>query len=200
MCGRFENKINENILIQLFKEMNLDLLVDNSIQWNKKVNIAPTDKIFAIRLVNGKYTLSFLNWGIKFKEDSPLIFNSRIETIKEKKYWFTLFDRNRCIVPMSGFYEWKKDGVRKIPHRIFLPVTEIFFVPAIFFEDKQKNLFTSLITTVPNQFIKPIHHRMPVILKFKTAVDYLSNNVSKNLELCVPLNDNIEMNAEEVKL
>lgn len=200
MCGRFENKINENILIQLFKEMNLDLLVDNSIQWNKKVNIAPTDKIFAVRLVNGKYTLSLLNWGIKFKEDSPLIFNSRIETIKEKKYWFTLFDRNRCIVPMSGFYEWKKDGVRKIPHRIFLPVTEIFFVPAIFFEDKQKNLFTSLITTVPNQFIKPIHHRMPVILKFKTAVDYLSNNVSKNLELCVPLNDNIEMNAEEVKL
>lgn len=200
MCGRFENKVNENIFIQLFKEMNIDLILDETIKKNKKENIAPTDKIYAIRQVNGKYTLSLFSWGIKFKEDSPLIFNSRIETIKEKKYWFTLFDRKRCIVPMSGFYEWKKEGSRKVPHRIYLPGQEIFFVPALYYEDKQKNIYTSLITTTPNNFIKPIHHRMPVILDIKTASEYLQNEANKNLELCIPLNDSISMNAEVVKL
>ncbi len=200
MCGRFENKVNENIFIQLFKEMNIDLIVDDSIKKNKKENIAPTDKIYAIRLLKGVFTLSLLNWGIKFKEDSPLIFNSRIETIKEKKYWFTLFDKYRCIVPMSGFYEWKKEGTRKIPHRIYLPGQEIFFVPALYYTDKQNNLYTSLITTVPNNFIKSIHHRMPVILDMKTASDYLQNDANRNLELCVPLNDSISMDAEIVKL
>jgi putative SOS response-associated peptidase YedK len=200
MCGRFENKVNENLFIQLFKEMNINLIVDDSIKKNKKENIAPTDKIYAIRLLNGVFTLSLLNWGIKFKEDSPLIFNSRIETIKEKKYWFTLFDKYRCIVPMSGFYEWKKEGTRKIPHRIYLRGQEIFFVPALYYTDKQNNLYTSLITTVPNKFIKSIHHRMPVILDIKTSTKYLSNDANKNLELCVPLNDSIPMDAEIVKL
>lgn len=200
MCGRFENKINENQFVQLFKEMQIDLLIDESIKKYKNENIAPTDKIFAIRRLNENYQLSLVNWGIKFKEDSPLIFNSRIETIKEKKYWFTLFDRNRCIVPMSGFYEWKKEGNKKIPHKIFLPDKEIFFVPALYYTDNQKNVYTSLITTVPNNFIKQIHHRMPVILDLKTAIEFLGNDAGRNLELCLPYSDLCEMRSEQIKL
>lgn len=200
MCGRFENKVNENQFVQLFKEMQIDLLIDESIKKYKNENIAPTDKIFAIRRLNENYQLSLVNWGIKFKVDSPLIFNSRIETIKEKKYWFTLFDKNRCIVPMSGFYEWKKEGNKKIPHKIYLPDKEIFFVPALYYTDNQKNVYTSLITTVPNNFIKQIHHRMPVILDLKTAIEFLSNDAGRNLELCLPYNDLYEMRSEQIKL
>lgn len=200
MCGRFENKVNENFLIQIFKELKLDLIPDESIVKRKLENIAPTDKIFAIRFRNNNFTLSLFNWGIKFKDDSPLIFNSRIETIKEKKYWFTLFDRNRCIVPMSGFYEWKKEGTKKIPYRISLPDREIFFVPALYYEDKQKNIFTSLITTTPNNFIKPIHHRMPIIFDLKTALDFLKNDAKSNLDFCLPYNDSFKMESKPVKL
>jgi putative SOS response-associated peptidase YedK len=200
MCGRFENKVNENLLIQIMKELKLNLISDESMVKRKLENIAPTDKIFAIRFINNNFTLSLINWGIKFKEDSPLIFNSRIETIKEKKYWFTLFDRNRCIVPMSGFYEWKKEGSRKIPHRISLPDDELFFVPALYYEDKQKNLYTSLITTTPNKFIKPIHHRMPVIFNLKTAIEFLQNDARSNLDYCLPYSDSLEMKADPVKL
>lgn len=200
MCGRFENKVNENLLIQILKELKLDLIPDESIVMRKLENIAPTDKIFAIRFRNNNFTLSLVTWGIKFKEDSPLIFNSRIETIKEKKYWFTLFDRNRCIVPMSGFYEWKKEGTEKIPHRISLPGREVFFVPALYYEDKQKNIYTSLITTTPNNFIKPIHHRMPVIFDLKTAIEFLRSDAKSNLDICLPYNDSFKMKAEPVKL
>jgi putative SOS response-associated peptidase YedK len=200
MCGRFENKVNENLLIQILKELKLDLIPDESIVKRKLENIAPTDKILAIRFKGNNFTLSLMNWGIKFKEDSPLIFNSRIETIKEKKYWSSLFDRNRCIVPMSGFYEWKKEGTRKIPYRISLPDKEIFFVPALYYEDKQKNIYTSLITTTPNEFIKPIHHRMPVIFDLKTAIEFLQNDAKSNLDFCLPYISSCEMKAEPVKL
>lgn len=189
MCGRFENKIDENFLLQLLQEIKVKLIIDDSVKKRKLENIAPTDKIFSIRLINDELILSMLNWGIKFAEDSPLIFNSRIETIKVKKFWRALFDKNRCIVPMSGFYEWKKEGTRKVPYKIFLPGNQIFYVPALYFIDKEKNIFTSLITTVPNKFIKQIHHRMPVILDFENALKYLSNNADENLDLCIPYDD-----------
>ena len=200
MCGRFENKVNENIFIQLLKEIKINLILDESLKKRKIANIAPTDQIFAIRLLNNGFTLSMVNWGIKFGTDSPLIFNSRIETIREKKFWFSLFDKNRCIVPMTGFYEWKKEGTRKVPHKISLPDKEIFYVPALYNLDKERNINTSLITTTPNKFIKQIHHRMPVIFDLKTAVEFLQNDAAKNLDLCIPYDDANKMEAEKTIL
>lgn len=200
MCGRFENKVNENIFVQLLQELKIKLIIDESLKKRKTANIAPTDPIFAIRLLDNEFTLSMVNWGIKFKEDSPLIFNSRIETIKEKKYWFSMFDKYRCIVPMTGFYEWKKEVTRKIPYRIFLPEDKIFYVPALYYTDKNKNIHTSLITTTPNKFIKPIHHRMPVMLDLKTGVQFLKNNAKDNLELCIPFPDDEEMKFEKAMI
>ena len=144
--------------------------------------------------------LKKVNWGIKFKEDSLLIFNSRIETIKEKKYWTTLFDKNRCIVPMTGFYEWKKEGTRKVPYKIFLPDKPIFFVPALYTVDKQKIIYASLITTTPNKFIQSIHHRMPVIFDIKEALAFLSSGVEENLSHCLPYDDNKEMEAVKANI
>lgn len=200
MCGRFENKVNENIFVQLLQELKIKLIIDESLKKRKTANIAPTDPIFAIRLLDNEFTLSMVNWGIKFKEDSPLIFNSRIETIKEKKYWFSMFDKYRCIVPMTGFYEWKKEVTRKIPYRIFLPEDKIFYVPALYYTVKNKNIHTSLITTTPNKFIKPIHHRMPVMLDLKTGVQFLKNNAKDNLELCIPFPDDEEMKFEKAMI
>ena len=99
---------------------------------------------------------------------------------------------------MSAFYEWKKDGTRKIPYRIFLPDQEIFYVPAVYHIDKEKNIFTSLITTAPNEFIKQIHHRMPVILRIKEGINYLIDDAETNLGKCIPYSGKMEM--EQVSL
>ena len=93
---------------------------------------------------------------------------------------------------MSAFFEWKKEPTRKIPYRIFLPDEEIFFVPALNFIDKDKNVFTSLITTTPNKFIKPIHHRMPVILRIKEGINFLIDDPETNLTLCIPFNGKMD--------
>ena len=112
MCGRFESKPSTEGLVDQLKQLSLDLVVEEEGN-NKKVNIAPTEKINGIRKRDEIYLLSKFNWGIKFSSDSPLIFNSRMETILEKKFWMNTFDKNRCLVPMSAFYEWTKEGSKK---------------------------------------------------------------------------------------
>jgi len=196
MCGRFENKPSIQTLVVELKKHKIDLEIDPGIDIKselKKENIAPTNKIFSVSHPGENYTLSLTKWGIKFSPESPLIFNSRIETIKEKKYWMTLFSKNRLLVPMSAFYEWKKEDTKKVPYRIFLPDEEIFFVPALYHIDKEKNIHTSLITTTPNKFMQPIHNRMPVILKLKDGIKFLNDNPETNLNKCIPYTGKMDL-------
>ena len=94
---------------------------------------------------------------------------------------------------MSAFYEWKKDGAKKIPSRIFLPDEEIFFVHALILLDKERNICSSLITTTPNDFIKPIHHRMPIIFKVGEGIKYLSDSLESNMLKCIPYQGKMSM-------
>lgn len=198
MCGRFETKPSVQTIVVELQKHKIDLELDLDDKKKKTVNIAPTDKIFSISRADNTYKLSLVNWGIKFSDDSPLIFNSRIETIKEKKYWMNLFSKNRTLVPMSAFYEWKKEGTRKIPYRIFLPDEDLFFVPALYYIDKDKNVFTSLITTTPNKFIQPIHHRMPVIFKIKDGINFLHDDPETNLANCIPYTGKMDMEQASI--
>jgi putative SOS response-associated peptidase YedK len=199
MCGRFENNISPYPIIEQLKFHFPDIDFEIEEEQTRKINIAPTSKILTLTYIKQKYKIISMTWGIKFKEDSPLIFNSRIETIKEKKYWYNLFDKNRCLVPMTAFYEWTKEGSRKVPYRIFLPDEKLFFVPALYLK-KEEEFFTSLITTVPNLFIKKIHHRMPVIFQINDALNYLTDDDKSNLKHCVPLNDKIKMGMERAEI
>jgi putative SOS response-associated peptidase YedK len=194
MCGRFEIKPNAEGLVKQLEQLNIELIIEKD-EAVKTVNIAPTEKITGIRKQQKKYLLSSFQWGIKFSQSSPLIFNSRMETIIEKKFWLNTFNRNRCLIPMSAFYEWKKEGIKKVPYRIFLKTEDLFFVPALYYDNS-----ASLLTTTPNAFIKPIHHRMPVIFTYKNAVSFLTNTVDQNLKLCVPFPNPESMEMEKVNL
>jgi putative SOS response-associated peptidase YedK len=199
MCGRFETKPNSEGLIKQLEQLNIDLIIDKEDEV-KTVNIAPTEKITAIMRQSKKYLLSSFNWGIKFSQSSPLVFNSRMETIMEKKFWRDTFNRNRCLVPMTAFYEWKKEGGKKVPYRIFLKTEDLFFIPALYYINKENIYSASLITTTPNSFIKPIHHRMPVIFTYKNAVNFLNNTIEQNLEMCIPFPNPELMEMERVSL
>lgn len=194
LCGKCEYKSSLEKLIEILK---IKLEFSNELLKRiKKDKISPTDLIINLSKKNDEIILEVSNWGIKFKSDSPLIFNSRIETIKEKPYWKGLFDKNKCLVPMTGFYEWKKSGKKKIPYKIFLPDEEIFFVPAVSTNINNEKCI-SLVTTEPNNFMKDIHHRMPVILNKEQVKDFFDNEVETNIDLCKPLADSVSMEMEE---
>ncbi len=189
MCGRFETYEIEDLLLQLFEERKLPFQFEDDVKSRKHEDIRPTEKIMSILLKEDIYKITKVDWGIKFTDSSPLIINSRIETISEKHFWNGLFAKNKCLVPMTGFYEWKTEGKKKTKYRIYLPDEKIFFVPAIYSLGKEKQIKTSLITTTPNKFIKEIHHRMPVIFDFETGIKFLNDDVVENLKRCIPYSD-----------
>lgn len=184
MCTNYEAAINPDVIYRIFSNHGIDIVKMPEILIPNK-NIRPTSPIFTVLKKENNYHLVETNWGIKFSEKSPLIFNSRIETIIDKPFWKQTFRDKRALLPMSGFYEWIQKEKRKVRHKVFLPDEEIFFVPALYYEFKDE-IFTSLVTVPPNEFMKGIHHRMPAILKPKDAMKLLDLELDAALEMCKP--------------
>ncbi len=186
MCGRDYN-LKEPYEIAEYLNGS-DIPVKNLVQDKKllKVNIPPGTKIITLLKREQGYTLETTNWGIKFSDKAPLIINSKIETIKEKDYWFNLFNRNRALVPLSGFYEWPVIKGRKVMHKVFLKKSELFFVAALWCKIKDE-ICTSIITVPANEFMQDVHHRMPAIITANQIKIFFENEPEKNLDLCVAI-------------
>ena len=94
--------------------------------------------------------------------------NARAETVAEKPAYRKAFASQRCLVPASGFYEWKKTDDGKVPHYIHLKSGELFAFAGLYdvWHDEQgREVHTyTIITTEPNALMYEIHDRMPVIL------------------------------------
>ena len=94
--------------------------------------------------------------------------NARGETLLEKPSFRNLVSQRRCVIPADGFYEWRREGSRKVPVWIHLKNKEPFVFAGLW--DTWRNpqegdvLNTcTIITTDPNTLVRRIHNRMPVI-------------------------------------
>jgi putative SOS response-associated peptidase YedK len=108
-------------------------------------------------------------------------FNARAENLTENKMFRELLRGNRCLVPASGFFEWKHEGGRKVPFYIHVKDDPVFGFAGLY--DIWHNpagvmLHTyAIITTTANELMAPIHDRMPVILKQDDEMRWLSRDV-----------------------
>jgi putative SOS response-associated peptidase YedK len=191
MCSRFENKETGE---SMFKKFEKDFLMLNFAAKDlKQINIAPNDDILVIQKNDKEYVLKNFSWGIKFPGDkSPLIFNSRIETISDKPYWRKLFNKHRCLIPATAFYEWTSIEKTKIPQKISFDSMPLFFIAGIYVTIED-GIFASIITTAPNSSIAKIHNRMPVILNKEEGFNFLSVNDDEALKMCQPLNNDVKV-------
>ena len=186
MCSRFENKETGLSVFEKFSKDSSGNFILEETENLKQSSIAPTDDIIIIRKEKDTYRIQKSQWGIKFDNNpqSPLIFNSRIETIMQKDYWTKLFRSNRCIIPVTAFYEWKSDNGKKIPQRISLN-ENLFFILGIYTIIGDK-FMSSLITTEPNDFMKLIHNRMPALTTFNNSLDFLNSSDDIAISMCKP--------------
>ena len=192
MCGRFDYDPIVEIIEQIFDSRKLQ--ITNNINSKDLANhdVRPTTKIVTVLTQNGEKYLERTNWGIKFNDKSPLIFNSRKETIVDKPFWTKTFASKRAIVPMTSFYEWTGKKGSKTRYRIFLPDEKFFFVPALY-HVKDDVIFTSLVTVPPNKFMEPVHNRMPVILKPENALRLLDAEINEAIDLCQSYEGEMDM-------
>ncbi len=113
--------------------------------------------------------------------------NARAESLTENTMFRDLLKKNRCLVPASGFFEWKHEGKRKVPFYIHVKDDPVFAFAGLY--DTWRNsagtvLQTyTIITTTANELVAPLHDRMPVILKQDDEIRWLSGGVLPDDEM-----------------
>ena len=197
MCSFFQNKeTGESIFTKLKKVSggNFEIEVSDNLTQKK---IAPTNKVITITTkAPNEYKIGEMTWGIQFggEKKSHPIYNSRIETIKEKPYWQNLFNKNRCLLPATGFYEWTVIENTKIPHLISMK-EGLFFMPSIFV-NIDGGLRASIITVPPNEFMLDVHNRMPVLIRLEHCLDYICSKPEEAIKYCEPYANGEDMSIE----
>ncbi len=181
MCGRFAFYSPAEATAALFG-------ATVSVDITPRYNIAPTQDIAAIRPgSDDEREFVMLRWGlVPFWAKDPSIgnrmINARAETVAEKPAYRAAYRHRRCIVLADGFYEWHKEADSKTPYFISLADGEAFALAGLWENWKDKDSgeilqTTTLITTAANDFLAPLHHRMPVILGPETASEWLAGSV-----------------------
>jgi putative SOS response-associated peptidase YedK len=195
MCGRFASSAKKKDIEKEFK-----VKIRNSNRAAPRYNIAPTQMISAIAEIENTRKISLFKWGLIpswAKDDSigSKLINARAETLTEKPSFREAFAQRRCIIPASGFYEWQKTlkGAKQ-PFYFYLEAKEVFGFAGLWEEwlDRDSGELTktcTIITTEANEVLKPIHDRMPVILKsgdYDFWLDEKVKDTSKLQNLLVP--------------
>lgn len=173
MCGRYTLSDPGDLLTDLGVEAtNLEL--------QPRYNIAPTQRVPVVRQQPdgddgepGPRELVPLRWGLVpfWAKDLAIgnrMINARGETVAEKPAFRAALKKRRCLIPTNGFYEWAKEDGAKQPYFIHLRDRRAFVFAGLW-ESWSKGpedpveTFT-IITTEANDAVRPLHHRMPVIL------------------------------------
>ena len=188
MCGR---KTLTKEKIEIIEELLVDEW-EEGFDWKPNYNIAPT-QTSPILLNDGKRRVRPMHWGLvpswaKNKTLGAKMINARSETLREKPSFQSLIHQNRCIVISDGYFEWKRDGRKKIPHYIHDPEGKLLLMAGLWdrwVDEKEKKWLTyTVITTEPASRIRHIHNRMPAILD-NPEMDLWINS-------SCPLNDALE--------
>jgi putative SOS response-associated peptidase YedK len=169
MCGRFVRAVS---LEDIADEFGVD---KPDIDLSPSHNIAPSQNIAIIKNEE-KRSLAISKWGLvpSWAKDPAIghkMINARSESIAEKPSFKSSFKHHRILIPANGFYEWKREGKIKSPYYIRLKSRSCYgFAGLVSYwkSPEGEQICTScIITTSANDLIKPIHDRMPVIIRKK---------------------------------
>ena len=168
MCGRFTVRVEATDLAGLFK---VEAVVERP---SPSFNASPGKKVpVVLRDEEGRLVLSAFRWGLvpfwaKDPEIGNRLINARSETAAQKPAFRAALKRRRCLMLADGFYEWKLQGGRKIPHHITLTDRPLFAFAGLWeaWKTPEGEILKTccLLTLEANAFMRPIHHRMPAIL------------------------------------
>ena len=120
-----------------------------------------------------KRHLAMLRWGlVPTWADDPAIgnrmINARSETVATKPSFRAAFRRRRCLIPADGLIEWQKQGDRKQPYLIGVGDGDLFAFAGLWEEWERGGEVIescSILTTEANELMRPLHERMPVIIR-----------------------------------
>jgi putative SOS response-associated peptidase YedK len=190
MCGRFSATFS-------FREIKVRWNLYGDLSFEPRYNIAPSQSVPVIVKEEHGNEPKLMKWGLvpPWAPDPSIgnrMINARAETLLEKPSFRQLVSQRRCIIPADGFYEWRRDGNRKVPVWIHLKKREPFAFAGLWdsWRNPQDgdvlNTFT-IITTDPNELVRPIHNRMPVIYDAAMGRQWLEHSYERAMTLAAVL-------------
>ena len=186
MCGRYSLETRSHELVEAFS-------LGASFAWGPRYNIAPTQPVPIVRPAeSGGLRCDVVRWGLSPAWAGRLLINARSETAASKRSFQDSFATRRCLVPATGFFEWQKLGGARQPFHIRLADRSLFAFAGIWdrthIDGENMNAFV-ILTTRPNSVMRPIHDRMPVILRPDAWQTWLGPGGDRKPDLLEPVAD-----------
>ena len=190
MCGRYY------LDFDLLESENFDS--KNSIIYETNFNITPQTKV-PIFIEN---ELTMATWGffpdwIKNQKNSKPLFNTRWETVQEKRTFKAAFKKHRCLVPISGWYEWKNVNDEKQPY-FFYKQNELLKAAGLYWLRSSGDIEFSIITKEAEDNLLTIHNRTPLILNNDSQKVWTSHIDLNNLYSDISNQKNPSINFHRV--
>ena len=169
MCGRYDLNESPQMLALYFMLPMEPAAFSNA-------DVRPTDMAPIIRTRDGERLALPARWGLipSWSKDDKIAqhtFNARAETVADKPSFRAAFKRRRCIVPVSGFFEWRAipEQTKKQKLRFSSPEAHPLALAGLWEHWRRPETGETVdsytvITTSANDFMTPINDRMPVIL------------------------------------
>lgn len=173
MCGRYALHSNEAEIVTHFG-------LRHGFSMRSRYNIAPTQTIPII--CSPSQPIQFSQWGYipswaKVLPNTAHI-NARVESIEEKPTFKEAFIKRRCLIPASGYYEWKTFSGKKQPYYVFLKDNPLVAFGGIFSfwrtPEGEEILTCAILTCNAPSFLEKLHARMPMIIPPQKYADWLS--------------------------
>lgn len=179
MCGRFALTASAEEI-----QAHFDLPMA-PVNLEARYNIAPSQDVLVVIEDEGR-KLDAYRWGLipSWAKDMSMgnkLINARSETVAEKPSFRQAFASRRCLIPASGFYEWKAEDGQKVPYYISLKDTDVFAFAGLWEKwrdgEGQAIYSCTILTAEPNDLIRPLHNRQAVIVHPGDYDLWLSNEV-----------------------
>jgi putative SOS response-associated peptidase YedK len=187
MCGRF------NLTLPAAVEERFGFVDWHERRVQPRFNIAPSQEILTIvQSPEHPPEAQDAIWGfaprwLQSGSSKPPI-NARAETVASSGLFRGALAKTRCLIPASGFYEWRADpgGTGKTPMHIQLKSGEPFAFAGLWTPGKDGRPTATIITTQANELMRSIHTRMPVILRREDEQLWLDPEVT-DVQVVLPL-------------
>ena len=174
MCGRYYINIAQDDL-SFVKNI-------TEIEYKENFNVAPQSQAPCIIDNN----LVIADWGyfpdwLKSQSNPRPLFNTRYESLLEKRTFTSAFKNSRCLIPISGWYEWKEEDDIKQPYYFFNNSKSLLFAAGLYWNRSSGDIETSIITREAVSSLQSIHSRSPLLLTYEQRELWLSNLSSEEI-------------------
>lgn len=154
-----------------------------------RYNLAPTQIVPVVRYDGAVASVDPARWGLlphwKKDESGPPLFNARAETVATKPSFRDAFKRQRCVVPMDGYYEWQDTGQGRVPHFVSLGEGRMLWAAGLWATGLDR-LSATIVTTDSLAPMEWLHDRLPRLLAEDEIEQWLTGTPDDATELLHP--------------